>query len=575
MVPWLRSMRVSPPNAETPVNILSKLPLELWALIMSQIRYQKDLRNLCLACKYLNNIALPVLYNHVTVKHPKFTTYLGLSGTLAAQIEQLPLQHLKHTKHLSFTQPELLLLPSSPRSGSRDTITAEEFKKGIMKAISTLALAIPRDGLRSFSWDLGPCLPCEIFSSERGLFTNQRQIKSINLVTCVMHYETLDFPIDISHLRNLRSLTYTSPWYPADLKLIQRFLQLRHQLSTLELQIGPIAPEIAILGHDTFDVKDLLLGNQEVGESQPFFNLETLSLRLSLNHMEADIVSALNLDCLRCVKLHNCNGTSNFLDALSNSTQSLKLGSFQLTFAPSRPDDHRSPEILSAALARFLMAFQTLEDLYLSIPRISLKAIECRTIQNHYPALRRLLLHGTIRLEDPSSYPVEISDDLFYALLTGCPVECLSLRMQLRIPIEKWQKLSPRPSCKLLQIRRAGFRENITDDNSEGGLGELSFGEGMRLDDDDIPTVENLRNSKKPTILSLLEFAEWAFSDDGLPKLQVLVWGTFTREITFMNSQLYFCRSEDTFKSLTRADHYAWDILHENMDMLSFTYPVI
>ncbi|EGD95445.1 hypothetical protein TESG_02926 [Trichophyton tonsurans CBS 112818] len=562
------------PNAEMPLNILSKLPLELWGVIMSQIRHQMDLRNLCLACKFLNIIALPVLYDHVTVRHPKLATYAGLSGTLAAQIEQLPLHHLKHTKHLTFTHPELPLLPSPSRSGSGEFITEEEFKKGIMKAINTLSLAIPRDGLRSFSWDLGPCLPGEIFSSERGLLANQRQIKSIDLVTCVMYDETIEFPMDMSHLCNLRSLTYTSPWHPADLNLIRKFLQLRHQLTTLELQLGALAPAIAIWDRDTIDIKDLLLGSQEVGESQSLLSLEALSLKLPLNRIEADIVSALNFDCLRCLKLHNCDGTSTFLDALSSSTKPLRLKSFQLKFTPQGSDAHSSSEMLSAALAKFLMAFQTLEDLYLSIPRISLTAIECRMIQNHYPALRRLLLHGTIRLEDPSSYPAEISNELFYALLTGSPIECISLRMQLGIPIEKWRELSPRPSCKLLQIRRAGFRENITESSSEG-LGELFYGEGMRLDDDDIPTVENLRKSRKPTILSLLEFAEWAFSDDGLPKLQVLVWGTLSREITFMNSQLYFCRTEDSFKTLTRADHYAWDILQANMDLLSFTYPVI
>ncbi|EFE42583.1 hypothetical protein TRV_02664 [Trichophyton verrucosum HKI 0517] len=542
----------------------------------AKIRHQKDLRNLCLACKFLNNLALPALYDHVTVKHPKLTTYYGLSGTLPALIEQLPLQHLKHTRHLSFTRQELLLLPPSPmsdRGDSRDTITSQEFRRRIMKAIITLVLAIPRDGLRSFSWELGPCLPGEIFSSERGLLANQRQIKSINLVACVMYEETLGFPMDISHLRNLRSLRYTSLWHLRDLKLVQRLFQLRHQLTTLELQIGPEDLKIDILNFGTPDIKILLLGSQEVRETQALLNLETLSLGISLNQMEADIVSALNFDCLRCLKLHNCNGTSTFLDALSNSTKPLRLVSFQLKFVPPSLDP-RSPEILSAALASFLMAFQTLEDLYLSIPRISLEAIEYRTIQNHYPALRRLLLHGTIRLEDPSSYPVEISDNLFYPLLMGSPVECISLRMQLRIPIEKWQRLSPRPSCRLLQIRRAGFRENITDDNS-GGVGQLFYGEGVCLDDDDIPTVEDLRKSGKASILSLLEFAEWAFSDDGLPKLQVLVWGPLTGDTVFKNSQMYFCRSEDTFKSLTRADHYAWDIVQENTDMLNFTYPVI
>lgn len=249
-----------------------------------------------------------------------------------------------------------------------------------------------------------------------------------------MYDEKLDFPTDISHLRNLRSLRYTSPQHPADLKLVQRLFQLRHQLTTLELQIGPEEPTFDIFNLGTPDIKILLLGSQEAGESQALLNLETLSLGISLNQMEADIVSALNFDCLRCLKLYNCNGTSTFLDALSNSTKPLRLVSFQLKFVLSGLE-FRSAEILSAALASFLMAFQTLEDLYLSIPRISLKAIECQTIQNHYPALRRLLLHGTIRLEDPSSYPVEISDDLFYPLLTGSPVECISLRMQLRIPV--------------------------------------------------------------------------------------------------------------------------------------------
>lgn len=120
----------------------------------AKIRHQMDLRNLCLACKFLNIIALPVLYDHVTVRHPKLATYAGLSGTLAAQIEQLPLHHLKHTKHLTFTHPELPLLPSPSRSGSGEFITEEEFKKGIMKAINTLSLAIPRDGLRSFRYCL-------------------------------------------------------------------------------------------------------------------------------------------------------------------------------------------------------------------------------------------------------------------------------------------------------------------------------------------------------------------------------------------------------------------------------------
>jgi hypothetical protein len=67
----------------------------------------------------------------------------------------------------------------------------------------------------------------------------------------------------------------------------------------------------------------------------------------------------------------------------------------------------------------------------------------------------------------------------------------------------------------------------------------------------------------------VLSFAEWAFSNDGLPELQVLAWGDFSYEGRYRKSTALFCRSHEGFRSLTRADVQSWGFVQENVDMLA------
>lgn len=66
-----------------------------------------------------------------------------------------------------------------------------------------------------------------------------------------------------------------------------------------------------------------------------------------------------------------------------------------------------------------------------------------------------------------------------------------------------------------------------------------------------------------------LDFAQWAFGADGLPKLQVMAYGDFSFGGRFAKHNVIFCRSPDGYRQLTRKDVPAWDLLQKNMDMLT------
>lgn len=70
----------------------------------------------------------------------------------------------------------------------------------------------------------------------------------------------------------------------------------------------------------------------------------------------------------------------------------------------------------------------------------------------------------------------------------------------------------------------------------------------------------------------VLEFAEWAFSSQGLQKLLILAYGDFTdRQGT--NSYI-FCReftetNDKTFRMFSRKDEYLWDCIPGGATMLT------
>ncbi|GKZ40106.1 hypothetical protein AbraIFM66950_002360, partial [Aspergillus brasiliensis] len=67
----------------------------------------------------------------------------------------------------------------------------------------------------------------------------------------------------------------------------------------------------------------------------------------------------------------------------------------------------------------------------------------------------------------------------------------------------------------------------------------------------------------------IFNFAEWAFSADGLPKLTVLAWGDFSHDGRFSESNVLLYRSETGYRRLDPSDMRIWTLVNDNMDMLA------
>ena len=74
----------------------------------------------------------------------------------------------------------------------------------------------------------------------------------------------------------------------------------------------------------------------------------------------------------------------------------------------------------------------------------------------------------------------------------------------------------------------------------------------------------------------VLEFAQWAFSEDGLPDLEILAWGDFSNESRWAEHSMLLCRDQSllkhrgaNFRTLADSDTYYWSLIHGNMDMLA------
>lgn len=74
----------------------------------------------------------------------------------------------------------------------------------------------------------------------------------------------------------------------------------------------------------------------------------------------------------------------------------------------------------------------------------------------------------------------------------------------------------------------------------------------------------------------VLEFAQWAFSKDGLPDLEILAWGDLSDESRWDKHSMLLCRDLSllkhrgaNFRTLAHSDTYYWSLIHGNMDMLA------
>jgi hypothetical protein len=65
------------------------------------------------------------------------------------------------------------------------------------------------------------------------------------------------------------------------------------------------------------------------------------------------------------------------------------------------------------------------------------------------------------------------------------------------------------------------------------------------------------------------ELVKWVFDSDTCRNIQILAFGNFSYNGRYEEECLLFCRDQSGFRQLTDEDIYLWDLVNNNMDMLS------
>lgn len=87
------------------------------------------------------------------------------------------------------------------------------------------------------------------------------------------------------------------------------------------------------------------------------------------------------------------------------------------------------------------------------------------------------------------------------------------------------------------------------------------------------------RTRRREAVQELTKFANLAFGPKGIPELQILAWGDFSHDGRWENSNVLLCKNEstntteDNFRIIQDSDSDKWDLIHDNMDMLSACSP--
>jgi hypothetical protein len=286
-------------------------------------------------------------------------------------------------------------------------------------------------------------------------------------------------------------------------------------------------------------------------ESLPSLHYLNLS-GVSFHHMGMEMICALNVERLRSLKLYNCPGTFDWLQLIVDSEKAMNLKLFELTFKPGCTTLFwgNVMDRITETLSCFIRRLRGLEDLFVMLPHPVDWSIVADGILSHSHSLGRVVTHNLavdIDGEVPWTLPFE-------KILEGRRLHCFGTSLLPRELLSHWRHMSPRPVCKLIHLRTSG----VILDGLDG------------FDKSTSPVFgTSVLGRRQCQTSDEYTFAQWAFSADGLPTLQVLALGDFSFEGPYSEYNVLLCRSDGGYQRLSRADVQAWDLVQNNMDMLA------
>ncbi|RSM07279.1 hypothetical protein CEP52_005328 [Fusarium oligoseptatum] len=429
----------------------------------------------------------------------------------------------------------------------------ERFQNLEYKGVSVIKLFMPRK-LKSFSWEMGTCVPEEIMAEKGILGRMHPTIQSLRLITDPECPRGACEPMRLPNFRQLKSLSWKGPNAAYLLELGRLTIKNSQSLQEVEIDLLDWERVEGINGYyddsdsdgwgtdsDDYWIDCSRNGDKKAGffahiwsqhlkttTPRPIFNVLT---KLSLSNLRVGpgLIDEMNIGLLRSLTLRSCPRWTGFLEYAPKLNVPLKLKELEIEDHGDWPDPPRLSTVWG-----FLDSFSGLEKLYLSFEEL----IGIFAAMWAYFATPRHNLPSDLHLEclglgcAPESAVRDLYTLLAFQILT-------ELFGQPKV----FDKLGPVSSLKVLHMRpETADERRFTRSADEDGWSHLDDKVVDRYNDleSDILTETVAEDSAEDTPqvsaqpvrpIQLLEpftsLAKWAFGPEGPPSLKYITCGDF------------------------------------------------
>lgn len=261
------------------------------------------------------------------------------------------------------------------------------------------------------SWKTGTCIPGSLLGKFGYLKKHQRRLECLSLVTdptCDDCGTPRGERVDISCFKQLKVLCWRALRKKTDVKELRRCL--RKLMNLVELTVDLLDTSAAGCWHyqhmksegDALAVMSGFL--PELNFRSLDTTLPTLT-KLTLRGVPVGITHGdekLQFRSLWSLKLHDCPGTAQLLNAIAISTATIPLKVLEIlqNHSPTVKFDPQSPSLY---LKDFLLCFTGLERVYLVLCAESHWASINEGILNHISSLKHLVIHHRVSQSDGES----------------------------------------------------------------------------------------------------------------------------------------------------------------------------
>ncbi|KAI9784369.1 MAG: hypothetical protein M1816_000893 [Peltula sp. TS41687] len=619
--------------------MLDTLPMEIVETIVDLFTDKRDLKNMCEVSKRLYEITVPKLYETIIIQTEDELYLERLNVEPLLRTCSNPLNCLQFVKNIRITAPfhrnlrnrclhdrfdeeddvcwlrcpfhgrmERVSGPKKPSVSQKlvrkdlesdeDNLDADigdsqgdtddevgtpddvsigdhEVYEDLEDGLMPLFVKLKENNLRTFSWELGTCVPYKLLGPNGYLPEKQNQIRALTLKTAGMCGTNMEgeSPLHLPYFNKLKCFSWAAPRSAVDFEAIQEVLKANSDhLEELYLDLV-----------DWVEADDSWFNDRglwTVPRSPNFFAQEILGLSsrdeekkgkvmlpalrdltlsaLSFQSVPKKLACFFNFSALHSLKLRYCPCTRALLEVLTGAKEGIKLTSLELILFEDEWDDLE--DVAMDPVKPFLESFEGLEDLSLVIvDPMGVEDDYWSPIFHHQRTLKRFVYHErAIDIEEDSAtfellrdmeFPGGNSGD--YDNFDELKLECIGLSGSPRVMRATLEPLGSKRTLKLLHIRRTG--SDLRDGTNPDDLGDRYSGDGSydthmeRLRDlSDLHQSQHsdgkIRNKGFPPALA--EFAQWAFGPTGYPALQVLAYGDFSYEGRYERYNLLLCRRE-------------------------------